>query len=54
MAKYSYELKRKIVGEYMNGNAGYKIPAKKYQVGVSQIERRVSNYKYFVMMVHAL
>ena len=31
----------------MNGNAGYKIPAKKYQVGVSQIERRISNYIHF-------
>ena len=47
MAKYSYELKRKIVEEYLNGHAGHKILAKKYQIGVSQIERWVNNYKYF-------
>ena len=47
MAKYSYELKRKIVEEYLNGRAGHKILAKKYQIGVSQIERWVNNYKYF-------
>ena len=47
MAKYSYELKRKIVEEYLNGHAGHKILAKKYQIGVSQIERWVNHYKYF-------
>ena len=47
MAKYSYELKRKIVEEYLNGHAGHKILAKKYQIGVSQIERWVNNYKHF-------
>ena len=47
MAKYSYELKRKIVEEYLNGHAGHKILTKKYQIGVSQIERWVNNYKYF-------
>ena len=47
MAKYSYELKKKIVEEYLNGNAGYKILAKKYQIGVSQIRRWVNNYKHF-------
>ncbi len=47
MAKYSYELKRKIVEEYLNGHAGHKILAKKYQIGVSQIERWVNNYKQF-------
>ena len=47
MAKYSYELKKKIVEEYLNGNASYKILAKKYQISVSQIERWVNNYKYF-------
>ena len=47
MAKYSYELKKKIVEEYLNGNASHKILAKKYQIGVSQIERWVNNYKHF-------
>ena len=47
MAKYSYELKKKIVEEYLNGNASYKILAKKYQISVSQIERWVNNYKHF-------
>ncbi len=42
MAKYSYELKKKIVEEYLNGKAGHKILAKKYQIGVSQIERWVN------------
>ena len=39
MAKYSYELKKKIVEEYLNGKAGHKILAKKYQIGESQIRR---------------
>ena len=39
MAKYSYELKKKIVEEDLNGNAGHKILAKKYQIGESQIRR---------------
>ena len=47
MAKYSYEFKRKIIEQYSNGNVGYKILAKKYQIGVSRIERWVSNYKHF-------
>ena len=45
MAKYSYELKQKIVEEYLNGNASHKILAKKYQIGESQISRWVNNYK---------
>ena len=47
MAKYSYKLKKKIVEEYLSGYAGYKILAKKYHVGISQIERWVNNYKHF-------
>ncbi|WP_108830714.1 helix-turn-helix domain-containing protein [Aedoeadaptatus coli] len=47
MAKCSYEFKRKIIEQYSNGNVGYKILAKKYQIGVSRIERWVSNYKHF-------
>ncbi|MFR9292932.1 MAG: IS3 family transposase [Peptococcus niger] len=40
-------LKKKIVEEYLNGNAGHKILAKKYQIGESQIRRWVNNYKHF-------
>ena len=47
MAKYSYELKKKIVEEYLNGNAGYKILAKKYQINASQIRRWINNYQHF-------
>ena len=47
MAKYSYDLKKKIVEEYLNGNASHKILAKKYQIGESQIRRWVNNYKHF-------
>lgn len=47
MAKYNYEFKRKIVEEYLGRKAGYKTLAKKYQIGVSQIERWVGNYKHF-------
>ena len=47
MEKYNYEFKRKIVEEYLGRKAGYKTLAKKYQIGVSQIERWVNNYKQF-------
>ena len=47
MAKYSYDLKKKIVEEYLNGNAGHKILAKKYQIGESQVRRWINNYKHF-------
>ena len=47
MAKYSYELKKKIVEEYLNGKAGHKILAKKYQIGESQVRRWINNYKHF-------
>lgn len=47
MAKYSYELKKKIVEEYLNGNASHRILANKYHIGSSQIERWINNYKHF-------
>ena len=47
MAKYSYELKRKIVEEYLSGKTSYSVLKDKYQIGISQIERWVSNYKHF-------
>ena len=47
MAKYSYELKRKIVEEYLDEKAGYRILAKEYQISSSLIRRWVNNYKQF-------
>ena len=47
MAKYSYELKRKIVEEYLSGKTSYLVLEDKYQIGESQIRRWVNNYKYF-------
>ena len=47
LAKYSYELKKKIVEEYLNGHAGYKILSKKYQISSSMIRCWVNNYKHF-------
>ena len=43
MAKYSYELKKKIVEEYLSGKRGYPVLEDKYQVGEPQIRRRVNN-----------
>ena len=47
MAKYSYELKKKIVEEYLAGKTSYPVLEDKYQVGESQIRRWINNYKYF-------
>ena len=47
MAKYSYELKRKIVEEYLSGKTSYLVLEDKYQIGESQIRRWVNNYKHF-------
>ena len=47
MAKYSYELKRKIVEEYLSGKTSYLILEDKYQIAYSQIRRWVNNYKQF-------
>ncbi|WP_215507801.1 transposase, partial [Peptoniphilus sp. EMRHCC_23] len=47
MAKYSYEFKRKIVEEYLDEKAGYRILAKEYQISSSLIRRWVNNYKQF-------
>ena len=32
MAKYSYEFKKKVVQEYLDGNGGYEYLAKKYNI----------------------
>lgn len=47
MAKYSYELKKKIVDEYLSGKTSYLGLEDKYQITYSQIERWVNNYKQF-------
>ena len=47
MAKYSYELKKKIVEEYLSGKTSYLILEDKYQIAYSQIRRWVNNYKHF-------
>mgnify|MGYP001072196688 CR=1 FL=1 len=48
MAKYSFEFKKKIVQEYLNGEGGYMYLAKKYQIGGHyQLEKWVQTYKEF-------
>lgn len=47
MAKYSFEFKRKIVMEYLNGQGGYKYLGKKYDVHHSVISRWVQNYNHY-------
>ena len=47
MAKYSYELKKKIVEEYLSGKTSYRDLESKYHVGNSQILKWVNNYKHF-------
>ena len=48
MAKYSYELKKEIVNEYLNGGGGYRYLAKKYDISdMNKIKLWVDNYKAF-------
>ena len=47
MTKYSYELKKKIVEEYLSGKTSYPVLEDKYQVDESLIKRWVNNYKHF-------
>ena len=47
MAKYSYELKRKIVEEYLFGESSYPVLEDKYQIDESLIRRWINNYKQF-------
>ena len=47
MAKYSYELKKKIVDEYLSGKTSYRVLESKYYVGNSQILKWVNNYRHF-------
>lgn len=46
MGKYSYELKKKIVMEYLNGKGGYQYLAKKYNIpDKKQVKVWISAYK---------
>ena len=47
MAKYSYELKRNIVEEYLSGKTSYSVLEDKYQIDESLIKNWVNNYKQF-------
>ena len=47
MAKYSYELKKKIVEEYLSGKTSYSVLEDKYQIDESLIKNWVNNYKQF-------
>ena len=47
MAKYSYELKKKIVEEYLSGKTSYSVLEDKYQIDESRIKNWVNNYKHF-------
>ena len=46
MAKYSFEFKRKVVQEYLNGNGGYDYLAKKHNISSSTcLKEWVAKYK---------
>ena len=47
MAKYSYELKKKIVEEYLSGKTSYSVLEDKYQIDESLVKNWVNNYKHF-------
>ncbi len=47
MAKYSYELKKKIVEEYLSGKTSYSVLEDKYQIEKSALRQWVNNYKHF-------
>ena len=44
MAKYSFEYKKKIVLEYLQGKGGYKELASKYSIDFTNIRHWVRNY----------
>ena len=48
MAKYSFEFKKKVVTEYLNGEGGWDYLTAKYELGTnSQLRRWVAAYKQF-------
>ncbi len=53
MTKHSFEFKKKIVLEYLNGKGGILYLSKKYGLSSkSQLHKWVKNYKAFGMMVY--
>ena len=46
MEKYSYELEKKIVEEYLSGKTSHLVLENKYQIDESQIRRWVNNYNH--------
>ncbi|MBQ9673636.1 MAG: transposase, partial [Ruminococcus sp.] len=48
MAKYSYEFKKKVVTEYLNGEGGYEYLSTKHGIPSQTVLRRwISAYKEF-------
>ena len=48
MAKYSFEFKKKIVTEYLNGNGGYRYFADKYGIPAkSNVKKWINNYQSY-------
>ena len=48
MAKYSFEFKKKIVTEYLNGKGGYTYLSKKYNIPAnSNVQKWVGNFNSF-------
>lgn len=47
MAKYSFEFKRMVVNEYLNGQGGWDYLSQKYNLTRSVIQRWVSSYRHF-------
>lgn len=47
MTKYSYELKKRIVEEYLSGKTSYSLLEEKYHIDHSSIKQWVNNYKHF-------
>lgn len=48
MAKYSYEFKKKVVQDYLNGEGGHKYLARKYNIpNKCIVQRWIDNYQAF-------
>lgn len=47
MAKYSYEFKKQVVDDYLNGQGGNKSLARRYGIYHSMVEKWVASYREF-------
>lgn len=48
MAKYSYELKKEVVMDYLNGGGGYKYLAERYGIASkTDVKKWINNYTAF-------